>query len=424
MRQKSKKIPYCDAIALASRISVNYDGDWAFLHSGLSDEMPNSRSFIGVFTKNRLDLDNLGQLRNFLDDDGRYFGWVSYEYKDDLEDFDSSDKAFISVPKIYFANFSLVFEFDHENEVLRVFFDDESYLEEVLGYDFCETPYPNVEIAEVFSNFSDEKYLKAINDIKEMIANGDFYQTNLTRKFFGEFNLSENSEFFALFKRLNEVSPANFSSFLRFDDNFVISASPELFLSAKNGEILSRPIKGTAPRCDEEEKDLENKNYLQKSDKEKAENLMIVDLVRNDLSRVCKAKSVKVENLFKVNSYKTLHHLSSEISAQLDENFDIIDAFDAAFPPGSMTGAPKISAIMAASNLENVNRGVYSGAIGYFRGFEEMNFSVVIRTLVCQKNKFEFQVGGAITYDSKPEKELEEIFVKAKGICKILNLKL
>ena len=256
-----------------------------------------------------------------------------------------------------------------------------------------------------------------------MIACGDFYQVNLTRKFFGNINYETQQEFFSLFTKLDKISPANYSSFLKLRDNFIISSSPELFLNIKDSIITSRPIKGTAARSNDATQDQQNKEYLQNSEKEKAENLMIVDLVRNDISQVSKAGSVKVNNLFQVNSYKTLHHMSSEISGKIAENFDVIDCFESCFPAGSMTGAPKIKAMEIIAQKEKLNRGVYSGAIGYFKG-DEANFSVVIRTLICQKNKFEFQVGGAITFACDTKKELEETFVKAKAIKQVLDLKM
>lgn len=207
---------------------------------------------------------------------------------------------------------------------------------------------------------------------------------------------------------------------MKLDENFIISSSPELFFNIKNNKITSIPIKGTAPRGSSAKQDQENKLALKNSPKERAENLMIVDLVRNDLARICKAGSVKVDNLFKITTYKNIHHMSSEISGRLDEKYSTIDALRALFPPGSMTGAPKIKAMEVAAKKEKINRGVYSGAIGFFDN-QTANFSVVIRTLILQKRKFEFQSGGAITFDSDPKKELEEIYNKAKALLKILK---
>ncbi len=430
MRQKNKELKWVEPLEMAEKIVQNYEGkNWIFLYSGLNSEVKNSKSIIALFSKNELDLNNLDELKKYLKTsqegyDDAYFGYVSYEYKNDLEKFSETKKSIIELPKILLMNFALIFEFNHDEKILNAHFEDLEKLEEVLNYKLLGHKTLDIKTSLVQSNFSSQEYLNAIEKIKKMIENGDFYQTNLTRKFFGKINIGEKSQFFDIFLKLTKSSSANFSSFLKFGDNFIISASPELFLQVRNGEILSRPIKGTAPRSSDKKQDDENKKYLQESLKEQAENLMIVDLVRNDLSRISKAGSVKTRNLFKVNSYKTLHHLSSEIVGEIDDSYDAIDAFKIAFPAGSMTGAPKIKAIEVACDLEKINRGVYSGAIGYFKNLDEAIFSVVIRTLICRGNDFEFQVGGAITYDSKAQKELDETFTKAKAICEALNLEI
>lgn len=415
----NKILPWIEPQNLAKKIADNYTQDsWIFLNSGLCDEIKNSRSIIALFPQNEFISDDLEELRKLT---GTYFGYVAYEYGKSLEKIPPTQNSYINLPLIWLINFAVILEFDHDTKTLQAFYLKDSQLEEILNYQEKSCAKIMVQTQTIASNFTDEQYLQTIDDIKQMIARGDFYQVNLTRKFYGEFNLENQNDFFELFTRLSAASPANYSAFLKLKENYIISSSPELFIEVKNGHIISRPIKGTAPRDTDFAKDEENKNYLQTSQKEQAENLMIVDLVRNDLSRICKEGSVKVDNIFKVNSYKTLHHMSSQISAQIADDFDVIDAFKATFPPGSMTGAPKIKAMKIIAQEEKIARGVYSGAIGYFSE-NEANFCVVIRTLICQKNKFEFQVGGAITFDSDPQKELQETFVKAKAIMKILNL--
>jgi para-aminobenzoate synthetase component 1 len=307
-------------------------------------------------------------------------------------------------------------------------FDDEKKLAEVLklfSSSFRRTNFFKTSVASLSSNFTNKSYLVAISAIKKMIAAGDFYQTNLTRKFFGSFAKKlTHLENFQLFVNLTEISAANYSSFLKLGENYIISSSPELFLKIeKNSKILSRPIKGTAPRDSDLKQDRKNKLALKNNLKERAENLMIVDLVRNDLARVCKAGSVKVKKLFNITSYQNVHHMSSEISGKIIPNFSAIDAIRTCFPPGSMTGAPKIKAITIAAKKEKLDRGVYSGAIGFLSS-SEVNLAVVIRTLIIQDQKFEFQTGGAITFDSEPQLELAETFSKAKGISQLLEIDL
>lgn len=409
-----KILEWIDPVDLAKKISDNYhEQSWIFLYSGLHDEIKNSRSIIALFPKNELILDDLEEIK---ESDESLFGFVSYEYNHD----EKTNDSFINLPKIYLVNYSLILEFDHDEKLLEATYESLSQLDSILNYQ-KKNSATEIKVTNLFSNFTDEEYLKTIDETKKMIACGDFYQMNLTRKFFGEFNLQSQNEFFDLFMQLGQSSPANYSAFLKLHENYIISSSPELFIQIENGKIISRPIKGTAPRGKDFVQDEINKKTLQNSVKEKAENLMIVDLVRNDLSRICKAGSVEVKNLFHVDTYQTLHHMSSEIIGEIANEFDAIDAVTASFPPGSMTGAPKIKAMFVIAQKEKLNRGVYSGAIGHISA-GKANLSVVIRTLICQKNKFEFQVGGAITFDSDPNKELQEIYIKAKAIMKILNL--
>jgi len=399
----------------------------------------------------------------------KWFGYLSYELGADFEKLPKSKNSFINLPKIHLINFAVTLEFDHDKKELTAFFSDEKKLNEtlklitprvwVLDPDpmFASKDYKNsqastlmqtwgqgretqtrarlktashvdsvgsVKIKNLSSNFTDLSYISAITDIKRMIAEGDFYQTNLTRKFFGEFTKKQNGqEAFQLFYRLTKISPANYSSFLKLDKNYVISSSPELFFSIKNGKILSRPIKGTAPRSMDKKQDQKNKRDLKNSAKERAENLMIVDLVRNDLARICKAGSVKVKKLFAINSYQNVHHMSSEIHGEILPNKTVLQAIPALFPAGSMTGSPKIKAMEIAAKKEKINRGIYSGAIGYLSN-SDTNLSVVIRTLIIEENKFEFQVGGAITFDSDAQAELQETFNKAKAIANLLQVDL
>lgn len=449
MSLQKQKLNWIEPLDLAQQIADNYNSEsWIFLYSGLHDEIKNSRSIIALFPEKELVLNNIEQLQKQLGktikSNESWFGYISYEASYQSEgNLLASKKSFINLPKIWLLDFALILEFDHDKKLVEAYFSKQEQLDEVLNYIIKEktsseiktlnfsnknssanisaTNSANIKIANLASNFSDDEYLRAIEEIREMILRGDFYQTNLTRKFFGDINLNSQQDFFKLFTKLCQISPANYSSFLKLRDNFIISSSPELFLSVKNGEIISCPIKGTAPRNSIAAQDEQNKINLQNSEKERAENLMIVDLVRNDLSRICKAGSVMVKNLFQVNTYKTLHHMSSEIFGKIADKFNIVDCLQACFPAGSMTGAPKIKAMEIIAQKEKMNRGIYSGAIGYLSA-NEANLSVVIRTLICQKNKFEFQVGGAITFDSVALTELEETKIKARAIEKALGI--
>ena len=417
-----------EPLNFAQKISDNYAADWIFLYSALNEKTKKSTSTIALFGEEKIICEEFDKAEKIIKNSRqKWFGYLSYELGQDFEKLPKTAKSFIDLPKIFLINFSLILEFDHDKKKLRAQFSDEKILSQVLAWRqkaAQKNSDKKSEIKNLNSNFTNKSYLAAIRTIQKMIALGDFYQTNLTRKFFGEFSEKQNHhQVFKMFADLTKLSPANYCAFMNFAGNFIISSSPELFLKAKNRTILSRPIKGTAPRHDDLEIDKKNKSHLKNSIKERAENLMIVDLVRNDLSRICKAGSVAVKKLFAITSYKNIHHMSSEISGKIADNFCAFDGIQACFPPGSMTGAPKIKAMAIAAKKEKMNRGIYSGAIGIFAK-NEVNSSVVIRTLILRDAKFEFQVGGAITFDSNPEGELAEIFTKAKSIAGLLSISL
>jgi len=418
------KLPWLEPLDFAQKISENYDGEsWVFLYSGLSCEVKNSTSQIALFQKEKIICDDFSAAEKIVKTSNKkWFGYLAYEVGQQFEKLPKTQKSFINLPKIWLINFDLVFDFNHKKREVTARFSNKKQLDLALNWKALAPKTASPKIANFSSNFSDDSYLAAISEIKKQIAKGDFYQTNLTRKFFGEFEKTLNhKENFQLFSRLTKLSPANYSAFLKLDENYIISSSPELFLKIKNGKILSRPIKGTAPRDLNFRQDKKNKLLLKKSVKERAENLMIVDLVRNDLARICKAGSVVVKKLFAISAYKNIFHMSSEIHGKIDSKFCALDAIKTCFPAGSMTGAPKIKAVETAAKNEKFDRGIYSGAIGCFSR-DEINSSVVIRTLISSGKKFEFQVGGAITFDSDEKAELNEIFNKARGISELLGI--
>jgi para-aminobenzoate synthetase component I len=421
---QQQNLKWQNPLNFAKKVSDNYSDDWVFLYSALSDKVSNSVSYIALFPNQEIITESFSEIENITKDKKSWFGYLSYELGQQFEELPKSTKSYINLPKIWLINFAVILQFDHDKEILTAFFDDKANLAKVLNYEAKMDVLAAIKVKNIQSNFSDEDYLAEISDIKNMIAKGDFYQTNLTRKFFGKLDIKDQrqSSYFSLFSTLCKLSPANYSAFLSLKNNYVISASPELFLTINDQKIAkSCPIKGTTPRSDDKKQDQENKLELKNSAKEKAENLMIVDLVRNDLSRFCEIGSVEVQKLFEITSYKTIHHLSSEIVGKVKSEFSVADILKACFPAGSMTGAPKIKAMQIASLKEKIDRGVYSGAIGIL-GENQVNLSVVIRTLICRGDDFEFQVGGAITFDSDEKKELEEIFNKAKGILELLGI--
>lgn len=265
-----------------------------------------------------------------------------------------------------------------------------------------------------------EDYLDRIQRIRQYIASGDVYEVNLTQRFDVLFDAGVPSPV-DLFRSLTTVSPSPFSALIEFGDFAVISSSPERFLRVQGREIESRPIKGTRPRSMDFHEDERNFLHLMYSSKDRAENTMIVDLVRNDIGRVAQTGSVRVPQLCAVEPYSTVFQMVSTVTGQLDVPFVTMDAVKACFPPGSMTGAPKIRAMEIIEELEPFKRGIYSGALGYMGYDGHCDLSVVIRTMILEKERAYFQTGGAIVWDSDPESEYQECLDKAKGIIKSLE---
>jgi para-aminobenzoate synthetase component 1 len=263
------------------------------------------------------------------------------------------------------------------------------------------------------SSFTHRGYLDAVTRVREYIVAGDIFQANLSQRL--EAPLEEDP--WHLYRRLREVNPAPFAAYLELEGVAVASASPERFLQvAPDGRVETRPIKGTRPRGVSPLHDAALGQSLRDSEKDRAENLMIVDLLRNDLSRVCRPGSVRVPELFALEGYQTVHHLVSTVTGELAPGRDPFDLLAAAFPGGSITGAPKVRAMEIIAELEPSRRGIYCGSIGYVSASGAMDTSIVIRTLVCAAGRVTCSVGGGIVADSDPESEYQETLDKARGL--------
>ena len=273
------------------------------------------------------------------------------------------------------------------------------------------------KITSVVPRHSDSGYLKLIDQAQKYIAEGDVYQICLTN----EYVLEGSADPLATFIRLRDINPAPYAGYFRIGDVALVSSSPEQFIRVGiDGMVSSKPIKGTRPRGSTPEVDQQIVDELKNNTKERAENLMIVDLMRNDLSRVCEPDSVSVEKLFEVESYATVHQLVSTVQGRLAEGFTALDAVISAFPGGSMTGAPKLRAVEIIRELEAGPRGVYSGVAGYLGDNGSADFGMVIRSLVFRNGKISLGVGGGITIDSDPEAELAETKLKAQALLRSL----
>jgi para-aminobenzoate synthetase component I len=271
--------------------------------------------------------------------------------------------------------------------------------------------------SEVKSNMDKASYSRAFDKIKHYLKEGDCYQVNLSQRFVAG---CEGHPWWA-YQQLREMNAAPFSAYLNFPDVQILSSSPERFLKLEDGRVETKPIKGTRPRRAYPASDWLQIDQLRYSPKDRAENLMIVDLLRNDLSKTCLTGSVKVPALFAVESYATVHHLVSTVTGLLAEGKHALDLLKSCFPGGSITGAPKIRAMEVIEELEPNRRGIYCGAIGYM-GFDgNMDSNIAIRTLVHSKGTIRFWAGGGIVNDSDVEEEYQECFDKAAALLKLLN---
>ena len=285
--------------------------------------------------------------------------------------------------------------------------------EEVLN---CNNDIDTTKKNKFYSNFSKTEYIDKIKKLKEYIRTGDVYIANMTQRFLCE----SYEDSIDIYKKLRKINKAPFSVFANYNDFQIISSSPERFIQIKDRKAHTRPIKGTRPRGKDIKEDLLNREALINSEKDKAELLMVVDLERNDFSKVCKPHTVKVTELFKLEEYATVFHLVSTIEGELKDEISEVKFIRECFPGGSITGTPKIRAMEIIEELEMLKRNIYTGCIGYFDFRGNSDFNIAIRTIIKKDNKAYFGVGGGITYDSIEEDEYEETLDKAKALMKVL----
>lgn len=270
---------------------------------------------------------------------------------------------------------------------------------------------------EVEANFEKKAYLKAVDDVIYNITEGDIYIMNMTQQLM----IRSEKKPYQVFRKLRTNNPSPFGGYFNYGDFQVVCASPERFLRMKNGHVMTRPIKGTRKRGETPEEDEAMRRELAASEKDQSELLMIVDLERNDLNRVCVPGSVKVTELFEVEEYATVFHLVSNVEGDLEEGKTVMDLMEAAFPGGSITGAPKLSAMQIIDELEHGRRNLYTGSIGYLTLDGDCDFNIVIRTALYQGGAYHLGVGGGITCESDLEFEYEETLQKAKAILEALK---
>lgn len=272
-------------------------------------------------------------------------------------------------------------------------------------------------LVNISSDFTKEEYLETIKKLINYIVEGDIYVANLTQRL----EVLSKKKPYEVFVKLRSINPSPFGGYLNYKDFQIVCSSPERFMRMKDRIVETRPIKGTRKKCSDQEENQVMKEELKNSDKDKSELLMIVDLERNDLNRVCEPGSVRVNELFEIEEYATVYHLVSGIEGRLKEEYNSVDLIKAAFPGGSITGAPKKRAIEIIDELENGKRGIYTGSIGYLSLDGSCDLNIVIRTAVYNDGKYTLGVGGGITYESDAVSEFEETLQKAKAVLEAMD---
>jgi len=369
----------------------------------------------------------LNELQSFLDKKKNcwLFGYLSYDLKNEIESLSSANADNLMLPALNF--FQPKFVIKVKNDQAYVYYDDTFSNEEearaVYPFVFSknEEKKKNSEKINMQNRISKESYIHSAEALKHQIHIGNIYEINFCQEFFAK---NADLDPATLYINLNKLSKAPFSAFCKFNENYLISSSPERFVRKKGNRILSQPIKGTIKRSEDPEEDAHLKISLKNDLKERNENVMIVDIVRNDLSKIAKKGSVHVDELFEVYTFHQVHQLISSISCELKEKTSFTDIISSTFPMGSMTGAPKISAMKLIEEFESTKRGLYSGAIGYIDPEGDFDLSVVIRSILYNTNTkyLSFMTGSAITSKSDPAAEYEECLLKAKALFEAIEL--
>lgn len=357
---------------------------------------------------------------------GGALGYFSYDLGRSIEKVPNISQDDMNLPdmKIGIYSWAIVVDHQYKKSVLvgdksdiRMQREWDDLVKYITGKDLLIKRKEFMVLGDVSSNLSKAAYAKAFAKIKYYIREGDCYQVNLAQRF----NVPIEGDPWQAYCMLRSINPSPFSAYLNYEDFQILSNSPERFLSVKNGTVQTKPIKGTRPRSKDIQEDAALIKELESSKKDQAENLMIVDLLRNDISKNCALGSVKVPKLFAIESYPNVHHMVSTITGKLRDNRSAIDLLRGSFPGGSITGAPKLRSMEIIEELEPHRRGIYCGSIGYIGNNGDMDTNIAIRTILHKDNKMYFYAGGGIVYDSEVDAEYQETFDKAAAMMRVLN---
>lgn len=340
-------------------------------------------------------------------------GWLGYDLKNQIEKLESNHSDGIGFPEMYMFVPQKLIVVNWSGEVIV----GQEWLDEVVNTGAPVAPLTQVKLNQ---RVSKQEYIQNVERIRKHIEAGDVYELNYCVEFYAE---QVEIHPVDVYQRLSKRSAVPFGAFIKHHHRYLMGASPERFITKRGHHLYSQPIKGTAKRGLIPQEDEQSKQHLRESEKERAENLMIVDLVRNDLARTAQTGTIKVDELFGIYTFPQVHQMISTVSSVLRDDTDSVEAIRCAFPMGSMTGAPKIMAMQLIEQYEQTKRGLYSGAIGYFSPDGDLDLNVVIRSIQynAETHYLNFEVGGAITYDSVPEQEYEECLLKAKAMMEVLG---
>ena len=366
------------------------------------------------------DMNSLDRLQQFINKKKSWlFGHLNYDLKNEIGLLTSSHTDHLGFPELFFfepeylvrlGNDTIVIDADNPHQVYH----------DILESTPAESDFTK-SITDTNSRLSKDDYIETVRKLQQHILRGDCYEINFCQEFFSS---DAQVDPLVMYEKLSIVSPNPFSALYKLNDKYLICASPERFIKKDGAHILSQPIKGTAKRSSgqREEDELSRKN-LYHSQKDRSENVMVVDLVRNDLSKVCKEGTVHVDELYGVYSFPQVYQMISTISGDLNDDISFTDIIRATFPMGSMTGAPKRSVLQLIEKYERSKRGIFSGALGYITPEQDFDFNVVIRSIMYnESNRYlSYQVGSGITFYSEPESEWEECLLKAAAINKVLK---
>ena len=361
----------------------------------------------------------LGQLQSFLNEKKSWrFGHLCYELPTQEKVAHTPKEDFLQFPDLAFFEPEIVLQFSaHALTIIAA--DPDAVYQSILQQNAQLQPSTTASI-KINQRISKTEYLNIVRQLKEHIQRGDCYEINFCQEFYSEKVIADP---FLLYQKLSQLSPNPFSGLYRLHDKWMICASPERFIRKESKSITSQPIKGTLQRNSKKKMVKQEQLELLNSDKDRSENVMVVDLVRNDLSRICKEGTVNVDELFGIYTFPQVHQMISTISGTLTEPTSFADIIRAMFPMGSMTGAPKMSVMNLIDRYEPSKRGLFSGTIGYITPQDDFDFNVVIRSMLYNQTMqyLSFQTGSGITIYSDPVKEWEECMIKAGAIKKILS---